>query len=230
MKRIILIFSLIMFYQNSFGQKRVESAQMQNDRIMAEMIMQLKDGVLITRLFTKENSINALRKQNKNDLADQLEVKQKKYNKEIISGFKRKFKFCPVYFFFSNYTDSILSKQIDGIVFLNDSLQPDPSIKLNGKKFLVAEFANLTKDTAKYFNQYYYEMGEKGLEKKAEYHGGSDMKRSALRILSDSLVQLKKPFPYYISTHTTLGRNRTLDEIVEMMNQKLEHYYLNVRK
>ncbi|MFI5220239.1 MAG: hypothetical protein ACHQNT_12200 [Bacteroidia bacterium] len=192
---------------------------------MNEEIDHLKDGVLLVRLQTKENGITALRKMGNNEFADIIMEKQLQQNKEIISAFKNNFTFCPAYFFLSNYSDSVLSKQINGIVFLDDNLQPDTTVKLNNRKFLTAEFGIIEQDPAKYFSGYYYYQGENGLERRSAYDGGPDLRFGALKIMNDKLVQLKRPFPYYVRTFNSTPFKRKFSKVVRKMNKNLFSYY-----
>ena len=158
-------------------------------------------------------------------MAENLKQKQQAYNKEIISAFKSNYTFCPAYFFFSNYSDSILSRQTNGIVFLNDSLQADTAIKMSSGKYLTAEFGIIEQDTTKYFSNYYYYPEENGLEQRSAYYGGPDLRFGVLKIMSDQLVQLKRPFPYYVRTFDSLPVKRKLSKAVMRMNNKLLRYY-----
>jgi hypothetical protein len=201
------------------------SHRKQAKAIVKEQINKLKDGALLVRLQTKANTIAALREMGDEELSDEVNEKQLNYNKGIITAFKNNFTFCPVYFFYSNYSDSILAGQINGIVFVNDNLQPDTTIKLNNGNFLTAEFGMMEQDTAKYFSNYYYYPGENGPERKSEYYGTPNMRGNVLKIMSDHLVQLKRPFPYYVKTFDSLPFKRKLSKTVLRMNKKLLSCY-----
>ncbi len=193
--------------------------------IMQEQIKQLKNGALLVRLQNGENAIAALNKIGKNKRANKQNEKRMIYNEGIISAFKNNFTFCPTYFFYSNYSSSVMSKRINEIIFLNDSLQADTSIKMNSKLFLTAEFGIIEQDTAKYFSMYYYYIGEKGREKRTEYYGETDMRFGVLKIMSDQLVQLKKPFPFYTRADIAHPGKRTFARAVLRMNKSLLSYY-----
>ena len=204
------------------------SLRKENRNLMRKQIKQLKEGALLVRLQNKGNSIRALNETKQFALAKQIKINQDSYNKKIISAFRNNFNFCPIYFFFSNFSDSILSNHFNGIIFLNDSLQLDTSIKLVNNKFLTAEFAIIEQDTSKYFSNYYYLPCEKGLEKRSAFYGGPDLRFEVLKIMSDQLVQLKRPFPYYVRTFNSLPiiRRKPL-KVVMRMNKKLTAYYEN---
>jgi len=201
------------------------SQRRQTRMIMKQQIKQLSNGVLLVRLKTKENSIAALNENGRHPLANQIKNKQQKFNKEVIAAFKNNFTFRPAYFFFSNYSENILSGQMNKIIFLNDSLQPDSAIKLSNTEFLTAEIGCLEQDTTMHFSSYYYYRGENGLEKRSAYYGGPDMGFSVLKIMSDQLIQLKRPFPYYVRTFDKLPIKRNLSKTVLKMDKKLTRYY-----
>ena len=90
---------------------------------------------------------------------------------------------------------------IDKVVFLNDSLKPDSSIKFVNKTFLVAEFGRLEQDTAKHFSHYTYEHDENfSVKQVSHYYGGPNSGLDGLIISSDQLIQLRHPFPYFVRT------------------------------
>lgn len=193
--------------------------------IAIDDIQKMKNGALIVRLKTKQNSISALRKSGQNKRADKLEAKQAAYNINIIEGFKTNFDFCPTYFFYSNFSQEVLDKEFTKVEFLNDSLQFDPTITFNHTTYLTAEFGIIEQDTAKYFDNYYYVQGKNGKEKKTSYNGSTDMTFGALIIKSDQFFQLRKPFPYYSRTLATLPIKRKPKLVIKEMNIQLHRFY-----
>jgi hypothetical protein len=210
------------------GKNKYISPEAQTIAYMKDQIKQLKNGALLVRLQTRSNTIDAMKKNGQNELAEEVSRKQSVYNKEIIAAFKNNFTFCPVYFFFSNHSDQILNEKINEVVFLNDSLQPDPGIKLNNMKFLTAEFGPIEPDTAKYFSNYTTYPGEKGQEKRSEYYGGADTGLNGLKIMNNKFIQLKDPFPYYARTSGSPPSKKNLFKAVSKMNNKLLSYYKSV--
>src|SRR3954466_3763280 len=77
------------------------------DKVMYKKVLKLKDGVLLVRLMTREPSVKALREAGQTRQADEMQQEQNTYNKKIISAFKSGFTFCPVYFFFSSYSQQV---------------------------------------------------------------------------------------------------------------------------
>ncbi len=195
------------------------------EQLMEEKIRKLKNGALLVRLQTKEQSIDALRKAGNEEQARQVEAKQIAYNKEVIAAFRKEFTFCPVYFFPSQYSDTLRSGAVNSVVFVNDSLVPDPSIRVLQTDFLTAEFGTLDPDTVAYYEGKYYDYSGDGLDKQKSYYGGADMGFAALRIMNSYFVQLKKPFPYYVKTYESLPVERKMAKAVAKMNKQLEEYY-----
>ena len=220
----------------SYRRKKIEASRNQ--------IKRLKSGVLLIRLRTSTNTINALRQAGKNDKADKLQVKQEAENKKIINAFKNYFSFCDVRFFSSNHSQLVKEKQFNHI-FLNDSLAIDTSIKLDAQvPFLVAEFGYIEPDTNKIFSHYAYEPAENGnLKKTAKHYSTStEIDFYALRIMDENFIQLNKPFPYYTRTTDktvqlhessfllvrptgSIFLPRTYEKTVARMSSKLEKFY-----
>lgn len=171
----------------------------------------------------------ALRKMGKNKSADKLQSIQNDFNISIIIAFREYFNFCPVYFFFSDYSKYVKEKKFEKVVFLNNNLEPDSGIRFTGKSFLTAEFGITEADTSKNFAGYYYVKNKNGVERKAKYYGGTNMGFGALIIMSDELVQLSRPFPYYIRTFDSLWLfERSTGTVVKKLNKKLNKFYNKV--
>ena len=227
----LLFISITGVSQETHVKKKKISFRKQLNASTKEQINQLKDGALLVRLKTKKLGITALRKLGKNEQADEIEKKQAEFNLNIISAFKTNFNFCPTYFFYSDYSTNVKENQFDKVIFLNDSLRPDTTIKFENKKFLVAEFGTIEQDTVKYFSNYSYEQKENWSVKKASnYSGGPDFGCDALIIRSDKLIQLRHPFPYFIRTREPLPRKQVLNRTVKTMNKKLTKFYKRKNK
>jgi len=231
MKRIFTVLIIFIWIQTAASaeeksKSKKASQRSQSRALMKEQIKLLKEGVLLIRLQTQNNSITALNEANQYRLASKIKEKQEKKNRKIVAAFRKNFTFCPVYFFTSNYSINILSKHTNEIIFLNDSLQPDTSVKLNSAKFLTAEFGIIDRDTAKYYSDYYYYRGKRGTEYKNIYYSGPDMGFEALKIMSDRFVQLKNPFPFKVRTFSSLPViRRKPSKTVRRMNKKLLKFY-----
>jgi hypothetical protein len=212
--------------QNTQTGKKNRSSGNQFKILSREQINQLKNGALLVRLKTNNNSIAALRKIGKIKQADEMQKKQAAYNLKIIRAFRKNFDFCSVYFFFSNYSTNISERLFNKVIFLNDSLVPDTSIKFTYKTFLTAEFGIIEEDTAKYYSYASFESdSSEGRHLVSHYYGGTEMGFGALLIKSDKFIQLRRPFPYYVRTFDSLPVERSTDEVVKMMNKDLHTFY-----
>jgi hypothetical protein len=231
MKKILLGLILVIIYTSVFSQevqttKKRVSARKKRSFVASQQINQLHEGVLLVRLMTKVNSIAALRKIGDSLKADKLEKQQAAYNLSIIKAFRTNFNFCPSRFFFSGESKYIIEGQFDKIGFLNDSLCLDTTIKFDGRNYFTAEFGNIEQDTAQYFSHYTYDKKEdKSFEHKSNTYGGTNMGIAALVIKSDKLVQLKRPFPYYVRTSVSHPADDGLNQTVKKMNKKLHKFY-----
>jgi len=223
----ILLFLVTIFaqVQEASAKKKHINYRRYFKTLSVQQIKDLKQGALLVRLHTKKTTIAALRKNGNAKQADKVEQKQIETNKSIITAFRKNFDFCPVFFFYSDYSPFIIDRQFDKVVFLNNDLQADPTILFDKQNFLIAEFGVISQDTTAHFDSYYYENGENGLEKKAKYYGGSNMGFGALIICSDKSVQLHKPFPYYSRTYETLPFIISSQKVVSKMDGKLKRFY-----
>ena len=200
------------------------------ETLMEDKIRLLKNGALLVRLKTKEQSVAALRKAGQHAEADKVEKQQKTYNKDLIAAFRSEYKFSPVYFFTSDQTETILSGAVSNVVFVNDSVVADPAIHLEQTEFLIAESGTLEPDTATYFEGQYYDYGVNSRSKKDAYYGSSNMGIDAIRIMNNRFVQLKSPFPYYVRLYSSLPVKRNLAKAVEKLNLELKKYHDQVTR
>jgi len=134
--------------------------------------------------------------------------------------------FVPLTFFYSDYSQEVLDKQFDKVEFLNANLQYDSTIIFNNTPFLTAEFGIIEQDTAKYFDGYYIVEGKDGLEKLTKYSGGTDMTFGALIIKNELFFQLRKPFPYYSRTLSSIPFKRKPKNVIAKMNRQLHNFYI----
>jgi hypothetical protein len=193
-----------------------------------EQIKAMKNGVLLVRLESRSHGIEALKKIGKEAEAKQIEDRQKRFNLNIINAFRAKFNFMPIYFFYSDQLALIKSRQLEAIVFLSDSLIPNPSIKLNTTNFFVAEFGQFDGNSKKYESDAKYVKDENG--KEIKIYGDNRTPNDDMHVLSirdSQLIQLKKPLPLYVRTYDAFPKAKALMRIVKRLNRKLTNYYRN---
>lgn len=217
---IIILISSSVFSQipnNDFKKNRKEQS--------IEQINELRNGVLLVRLKTKENTISALKERGLDNKAKQIENELYETNKAIMDAFKSNFDFCKFYFFSSKYSVFLKNKQFDSVFYYNSELVIDKNIRPLITKFYVAEYAPIESDTSSYYKSTKPIRGENGIEKKDNYYKQGTYGFEALIIRSDGFVQLAKPFPYYVRTWDSWIKPK---KVVKKMNKKLKKYYEKV--
>lgn len=164
-------------------------------------INQLKNGALVVRLHTNQKVIEGLRKIGKADLATQKEYEMMAINKNIILAFSKYYTFSKVYFFFSQYSDSLLNGARKGI-FVDSNLVINPGIEMKESFYLIAERDNVynssigfvKEDTARFMK----ETGNASME-------------AAIVMKNKYGHQLKDPFPVYVTNFSTLTGTRNVN-------------------
>lgn len=147
----------------------------------------LKKGALLIRLKTNQRTITQLKKAGNIDLATNLEKETELTNKIMMSAYIKEFTFCPVYFFYSESSDSIRKNNLSGI-FVDSTLQINSSIICNASFFLVADEGALYNSSLGIMPE---SMAKNATEK------GSYTRDASIIIKNKYFIQLNKPFPYF---------------------------------
>ena len=168
-------------------------------KVVSAQTIDIKNCVVLVRLKTSKNKINALREIKRFNEADEVKAKQRKMNLEIIEAFKKEFDFCPVYFFYSNCSDEIINKNFKGCI-LNEKLLTDTSFNTIIKDFIIAEF-----DVTENF-------GIKGL-----------------LVKDCNFIQMKKPFPYLTRSFEMFFIKLKKEDVVRTLNNKIKLYAQSYR-
>jgi hypothetical protein len=149
-------------------------------------INQLKNGALLVRLHNNKFLAEQLRKKGLADLAIQKEHEAIAVNQNTVRAFSKYYTFSKVYFFYSEFSDTLLKGARSGI-FLDSSLQVDPAITLKENFYLLAEkdvvynssIGFVKEDTASFIKE-----------------TGPGTKEFAIVLKNKYSHQLKEPFPY----------------------------------
>jgi hypothetical protein len=171
----------------------------------------LRNGALLVRLKTNENAIVKLKAAGNFDLAAQLERETYLTNKQIVRGFVKEFNFCPVYFFYSTYSDSVKHKNPEGI-FLDTNLVLNPNIKCTVSFYLIAENSGIYDSSLGIVPE---EQAEKAKET------GSLTKNVAIVVKNRYYIQLHKPFPYFQKGY----KMSIYSSYVRKFNNQLKEFY-----
>ncbi len=149
-------------------------------------IISLKTGALLVRLKTNINTINSFKVAGNMDMATQLERETEITNKIIIASYLNEFTFCPVYFFYSNASESVKNKKLSGI-FIDTTLIVNPSIICTANYYLIAEGSFAYNSSLGFVTESY---APKAIER------GTATREVAIVIKNRFFIQLHKPFPY----------------------------------
>jgi hypothetical protein len=212
------------FSQESEGPKPKRIMDYKNDssyndfsdlrfKVAKAQINLLKNGgALLVRLKTNANTISKLRAAGNIDLATQVERETFIKNKGIVKAYMKEFKFCPAYFFNSEFSDSVKHKKLDHI-FVDSNLIVNPSIVCNAKFYLIAEQGAIYESSL-------------GIVPEAKagtaVERGSPTKEVSIVIKNRYFIQLHKPFPYYQKGYSL---KKHFTEYVIQFNAHLETYY-----
>ncbi len=184
-------------------------------KVAYAQINALKKGALLIRLKTNYRAISKLKSVGNYDLATNLEKETELENKIIMSAYKKEFTFCPVYFFYSESSDSIRKNNLSGI-FVDTTLQVNSSIVCNASFFLVAEQDGI----------YNSSLGlvPESLAKTSR-ESGSYSRDAPIVVKNKYFIQLHKPFPFFqIKGGTTLNSKLNQDGLYTDIANELIMY------
>ena len=166
------------------------------DDVAKAQIISLKKGALLVRLKTNNKAIAQLKKTGNIDLATQVERETALKNKISMFSYLQEFDFCPVYFFYSDVSDSVKHHSLSGI-FVDTTLQVNSSIVCNATYYLIADN----------FSPIY--NSSLGFVSKNKTHtaveNGTATREVAIAIKNSHFIQVHKPFPYFQVKSTLLS-------------------------
>ena len=222
--------------------EKVESYRHHRKEMAKKDIVLLKEGALLVRLKTSENTIVALRKAGREKQALKEEKWQLTQNQKIVKAFKTYFDFAPVYFFYSDKSDQVRKGDFEGI-FLNEKLELDSTIVMSKKNIYTAEYMAIKQDT--FIQLSHYELEQIGDFQSLwvpRYYGQPNFGFSAFVVKNQNFEQMVEPFPYYARTNAPgiqkhpeqllfgfpliyFILNPSYNSAVEALNRKLNAYY-----
>jgi len=177
----------------------------------AQITLLKKDGALLVRLKTNTNTIQRLKNAGNIDLATQVEREAQLTNKAIIRAYNKEFKFCPVFFFYSDYSDSVKHQHLETI-FVDSTLSINSSIVCKASFYLIAEQGSIYDSSLGIVSEAQAPMA---IEK------GTASKEVAIVVKNRYFIQLHKPFPYYQQGYAI----KKYPEFVKKFNKELEDFY-----
>lgn len=182
-------------------------------------IQQFKKGALVVRLRNNRLLIEELQKSGRTELARQKIMEQYAMNKNTMLAYMDHFRFCKVYFIFSNSSDSLLNGARSGL-FLDTNLTIDPRIELKEDFYLLAErdyaynstIGFVKQDSARFVTEH-----------------GTAVRMMAVVLKNKFTHQLKSPFPYQVKEKNFMDANLDFPMTVEE-NEKGLHITYTVNK
>lgn len=180
----------------------------------------LNNGVLLVRLKTATNTINAYKRQGYSEKANQLEQARISDNLQIIEAFRTQYHFSRVEFFYSTDSRKVMNGDLNGI-FLNDSLQHDSSIKIDSSaEWYIAEVDFLEPVTGRRWELTDNDSTDK--KSMTTHYRSSDFSRTAIVVRDKNFKQLRRPFPYYVSCQSEAKK----DLPTKIVNQTIKRNIL----
>ncbi len=157
-------------------------------KVAKAQINALKNGgALLVRLKTNAKTIAKLKAAGNNDLATQVESETFLANKIMMTSYWLECKFCPVYFFFSEQSDSVRQKKLDGI-FVDTTLNVNSSIVCKAPFYLVAEPDFVYNSSLGIVSESQAQSAEER---------GNRIREARIVVKNRYFIQLHKPFPYF---------------------------------
>lgn len=222
MKNILSVIILFFVTFISFSQEEDTLTAKQIRTIKLEMaqkqITELRNGVLLVQLKTRQKTIDAYLKKGLEAKAKKVKELQEQDNKNIIKGFNDYFNFCPVYFYTSKDYKNIREQRFSEVIFYDSLLQPiKANLDLNKTKYYICEisknnYENSTLNTIPNHSTTY----------------DRSIKFDAFIIKNKDFQQLASPFPYYAKTHVAAKmKNKKRWEAIRKLNYRLKTFYKN---
>lgn len=205
----IVLLSLLTFSGSLFAQSTDPYAMARTQAL------QLKGGILLVNLHTYTATVTAMQKSGQIKVADKLQSDLKQMHQQIITAFETYFKYCNVYYFYSNNSDSILAHQYANVVF-DSAYNPVSAILLDTPSIFIADFS--TTDNNRNANS---DPDDKWEKSKA-----NDFTMSGLILRDKNMIQLNKPLPYYVrvSNFEMVLTKEKIYKAVIKLNRKLNEF------
>lgn len=183
----------------------MQQAQAQDLSDLGEL-QNLKTGVLLVKLYTRNQSISKLKDNGYAKKAEVLAKEQHFKSLAIANAFQNNYTFTPkVYFFYSDDSKKVKEGDFDGILMGYD-LQVLSNVNIGDSHIYIAEF------------------------------GHTEVKDIQALIIRDSeLNPLESPFPYFTRTFEGIPiLERPYGRVVELWNEKLfkkyDKYFIPIEK
>ena len=157
----------------------------------------LKNGILLVKLNSYQNKINAYLNSGNTEKADYFTKIQNSENKMFVKLFNQFYDFSNVAYFKSEHTDSILQGKYNNVLFGAD-WKPISVLTIDdSNKVFIAAFGDIPLDTVIRYSGYEYDFSDDINGKREVFYGGTEINTEALVIYDRKMQAKKKPFPYF---------------------------------
>ena len=208
---ILVLAGSCVSQQPNTSESDLPSSHKERKALAVEHIAALKQGTLIVRLPSKSKTIDVFRTAGKDDKADKIEAEVFAENQAMVQAFHDEFNFCKFVFISVDET-SIVTKNTDTAVYLNEELQIDPSIRVLEGPIFFAQYGNVKQVSW---------SDDRNPSAGLDYIEGSSL--DARFYLSDSeLQQLHDPLPFHRAWPI---RIKDYPKMVRKFNQGLVQFY-----
>jgi len=229
MTRSIFLITLLLTGYHSLAQNATLRKNSDYRKAMVakgkEDVLKLKNGVLLVRIHGRSKEIAHYKKYGHTDMAERLEKETRNFNQNLISAFRKDFKFCPVYFFEDTFSVYFTSGRINDVVFYDDSLKSDASIKLNNSNYFFTEIGYTEGDATRFRNEYMITSNEEGTHRETRMHSEENLHLLAFVIRDKNFVMLHEPFPYYERLYKKQPKAWKLRKKISIWNSRITNYY-----
>lgn len=165
-------------------------------------IQQMKEGIVLVRLHTNENTIRHYVNYGNYDAAREERIEQAERNRQIFLAFNTAFDFTNAMFFYSNQSEAVKARDFEEVYFLDKEMKPDPTLTVpKGKPIYIVDVGDV-----------YFESFQTHME--------------GIVVMTNDFSPLRKPFPYHVRKRSGLKiLERTDLEMVEKLNEELHSFY-----
>jgi len=171
-----LFFIILLVAGNCYSQDSiVRFGRKYRDSVARVNTQAVMEGCLLVRLRSNQRKIQALVRRGDTATANKEERKDELKHLEIVSAFKLNYTFSSVYYFYSHHSGRVRSGDLKGVL-LDDLLRP---LEVDLNQFLIVDPYSI-----EFVHMNSHQQG--------------------LAVLNKDLVQLERPFPYYVRKREAL--------------------------
>jgi len=205
------------------------SARQQARLLASRQAMELREGILLVRLITMQNTIYALQQAGESEKARQVKATVDAENQRIIEAFDA-FQFTKVYFFYDMHTAKVMEGKLDSVL-MDKYLNPVPVPRYQGLHY-IAEFGQYESDRRSYQvrrDPQYLIENNIALDSTAAWISYADkgLGIGGLVVMNSQFITLDAPFPTFtpITNKTLFKDEKKYEKAVIKLNEALTMLY-----